>query len=443
MTNVIQFPSSGKAEDVKARIDSVRADQIRAAELNKTPFLPTDQKRVAENLHNLLEDCEKHRRVRNADVVEKANRGDPELDSTKRLDTYTLPKGANAKRRERLAKKPRRYIDISDALATLADETKDSMLCKVFEGCSFGTDRPFEYDWQALPWERLAALLGDLTAYVIRTTDMQDYWREISQRPGRFDVRTSSFGVGLAPIDGGFTTLIRNPIVSDEIPPIPSVPIVRSLQASPVDGSVSVEGSEWSPAKFLFWRETRLAVGPIRTGVGPLLETRTVLEAASDKYGLISFDNPFTDGSDTIDQGLIEGTWRPICIVVDGYVEAVGRQGVEHSYFIWDEVSAASLRVALTLGPHDIGFENNCYVNRDECTMHERPASPFLHPEPAFFVYSSIISGSLERDLAQACRSLVTKLAAHKESMGELIRQGEIAAKLRWSLNTDSDKSTN
>ncbi|WP_107340857.1 hypothetical protein [Agrobacterium pusense] len=440
MTNVIPFPPSGRADSsARARIDNVRADQIRAA-VNKTPFLPADQKRVAENLHRLLEDYQKLKHVRKVDVARKANLGDL-LDSTKRLDTYTLPPGAE--RQKRLAKKPRRYIDISDALATLADETKDAMLCKVFEGCSFGTDRPFEYDWQVQPWERLALLLGDLSAYVIRTTHMQDYWREISQRPGRFDVRTSSFEVGLAPIDGGFTTLIRNPICSDEIPPVPSVPMVRSLQTSPVDGSVSVEGSEWSPARFLFWRETRLAIGPIRTGIGPLLETRTVLEASSEKYGNVSFDNPFTDGSDTIERGLIEETWRPVSIRVDGQVEAVGRQGVEHSYFIWDEVSAASLRAALTLGPHDIGLEIDCYVDRDDCAMHERPASPFLPSDPAFFLYSSIISGSLERDLSQACRSLATKLAAHKESMGELIRQGEIAAKLRWSLNTDSNSSPN
>ncbi|NLR99915.1 hypothetical protein HGP17_24090 [Rhizobium sp. P38BS-XIX] len=442
MTNVIKFPpQDGNVDPVKANVDSERLERICAAASLKAPFLGTDQKRVAENLHRLIEYYENRVQVRKTDVTVKAGLGDPELNSTKRLDTYTLPPGANETRRERLAKKPHRYIDISNALASLVDETKDAMLCKVFDGSSFGTERASEYNWQAQPWEKLTALLEDLVEYVIQTTDMEQYWTEVSRLPGWFDVRASSFKAGSIPIDGGFRTLIGNPIVSDEIPPIPSVLIVRSLKAPPVDGSVSVADSEWYPARFLFWRETRLAVGRIRTNIGPLLEMRTVLEASSDEHGAISFDNPFTDGSDKIEKGLIGGTLQPIRVTVDGYVEAARRQGVERSYFMWDELSAASLRAALMLGRHDVGFEWECYANRDECALHERPVSPFLYPDPALFFYSSIISGSLERDLAEACRSLVSNLDAHKQSVGEMIRQGESAARLCWSTNLKSEKS--
>ena len=112
----------------------------------------------------------------------------------------------------------------------------------------------------------------------------------------------------------------------------------------------------------------------------------------------------------------------------------------EHSYFAWKELSPAALRALISPGRfdrsevwrhrHDHVFDRDRDLSNDH-----RLHSWFLDHEPAFYVHTSILSGSLERDLRQACEILTAQVVGHKQGLAQAISEQT----QRW-LSERSDK---
>ena len=196
---IISFPlRPSRVEEnapVKAAPDAVRAGKLRAALKSRDArrrFGGLDQETAARNLHVLLEEYQRTQGVRKVEV-RRAGFGDEErTDSTKRLYTHTFPEGAGQERRQRLAKKPDEYFKYAKALAECASADEDSILCRIFLGCSFGTDEALEFDREDERWEQLVRLLKRCVEDVASATGFHTCWREICALPGSYDVRRGS-----------------------------------------------------------------------------------------------------------------------------------------------------------------------------------------------------------------------------------------------------------
>ena len=179
MENVVDFrtrePRSAGAS-VPFAATAKRAAALKAARDARKTFHVADQERAALNLYLLLEKVQRSRGISKRVIADAAGLGGKRhTDSTKRLDPYTLPPNASTSRRSRLAKMPTKYFRFADAIAKLLKEAPAAYLCQIFEGCSFGTDTEFATDCEAHRWSRLASLLRQMAAAVIRRENVVQY----------------------------------------------------------------------------------------------------------------------------------------------------------------------------------------------------------------------------------------------------------------------------
>jgi len=203
-----------------------RASALRAARDKNQAFSADDQERAAFNLHQLLEEVCATGELKKLDVVNKAGLGGGiSTDSTKRLDTYTFPESASGSRRDRLAKKPGKYFEIAEAIATLRNESSAPFICQVFEGCTFGADREFLTRWEEERWAHLARRLRAMSGAVAKQSNVDVYWTEATQGNGRYNHRTDQLICVAQPIDmvGCSAGLAGYQAYPGELPPIPSV----------------------------------------------------------------------------------------------------------------------------------------------------------------------------------------------------------------------------
>ena len=169
-----------------------------------------------------------------------------------------------------------------------------------------------------------------------------------------------------------------------------------------------------------------------------MIEFRTVLEATGPDGGVITFDNPFTDGSDFIRTATIGGAVRDVSSVeptdYNLVPEADFRQDFEHSYFAWEEVSPALLRrLFVPDDPERTGpFEA---VSRHEGVwIKELPASRFSQGSAAHVLHVDLLTGRLERELGEVCADLADQLKAFRIAQDDRIRDAEAAALDRWAV---------
>ena len=343
MGDVIEMNSHRKPGSIgsdRAVAEARRAGGLRSALSTKARFAGDDPKRAATNLHALLEEFKSGRGLRKRDVAIESGLCDRDgLDSTKRLDPYTCPEHARDKRIARLARKPRMYFKIADAIAKLTGDPMNALLCRIFEGCSFGTSAAKGADWEDQRWEGLANLIQAMSRRIILDTNLAAYWRDALMLQGEFDVRSmalkqahSSFGNGGAA--KGLAGVVQ---CSDEIAPVPSIPIARRLQAPKSKGLLALNGNDPEQVDFIMFLEIRLALAPLNaaTNLGPLLEFRSVLEAISPVHGYIRFDNPFTDGNDQVREAITDVGRFPVELVEwPETPDAERRDGCEHSFLL-------------------------------------------------------------------------------------------------------------
>ncbi len=436
MSNVVSFvPASARPRPTEASLGQLRrAAALRHARDTRARFSTEDQERVAQQFHRLLEDLKIHRGLSKTEVAQKAGLGGNKLtDSSKRLDTYTLPENANPARRARIAQKPGRYFSFATAIADLLKEPEEPFLCQIFEGCSFGSLAEELPDWDTERWVVLARQVTLMARSVIYDTGLQEYWKAVSMLDVPFDVRKGLFEAAWGSSDNFALRqgLASNAICSDEIPPVPSCFIARRLMVEPQPGILVLKDGRKLPLKFRFWLEIRLALAPINdiAEVGPLIEYRTVLDAVDENQNVLTFDNPHTGGFDVVHEVLINGEPHGVSAMPDlEESEPERRYGTEHSYFAWDEVSPALLREVLSGREHR--FETSLRLS--DRLFDRRPPVRFEQGSPAAIFQMELLDGALEQELKQACFRLKEKFDLYRRGTYDRILAVEAAASARW-----------
>lgn len=421
---------------------SAHARKIRAAAASGVKAGPADIARLATHIHALLDEAHKASGMPKGEIATAVSKKGLNLrdvnGTSKRFDTFTLPPELTGQRRERrlikLKKKVAAYIDLADRLADIAGVERDANLHRVFEGTDYGAEPAGGADWEAEPWNALERLLRAVSLYVVREAGLDGWWEDVRRLPGSYDVRTGRISAA-----GGALCLHNVPLDGDsmhfsEAPPIPSIPLCRSLQAPPAPGRLALDGGEWVEARFLLWREVRLAVGPVTVNsrLGPLLEVRTVLEAETKAYPTVTFDSPYTDGTDRIWTANAEGQDVPVRVGAPSFPKpADGR--TDHNCFGWTALSPARLRSLLSAGRHDGGRAPCGWVARGPgIPASERPPSWFGPDEPAYWVETDLHLGFLEQDLLAECRRMVELVQAHKANLAARLRDQTEATLARW-----------
>jgi len=460
MTNVYHLPTArskpaDKANSLKGK--ARRAERLRRALANNAGFNRDDQLRVAGNLQRLLEEMETEFDVKRRDIAQEGGLGgNGDTDSTKRLDTYTLPVGATEKRCNRIAKKPHRYFDIARVIARHRGDPDDLILCRIFEGCSYGSDIEIIDDWEDRSWTMLAEQIHQMAEAVISDVNLPDYWHRVAGMfEVRYNVREGAFAnewtnSSLFELKEG---LADNVICSDEIPPVPSAFLARRLQADPVSGALSATDGTEIPVTFRLWLEIRLALGPVNglSRIGPLLEFRTVLDALDENNSLVTFDNPYTDGSDTIRVARRDGDEIALSSVYVSpfdngsgpYLDAPQPEyrpsvewseelSYEHYYFAWRDVSPALLREIF-------GDESHQYEVSERLLGEYRSNLPpvrFGDGTPGAALQVELLQGVLETALIEECRRLFDGFERYRFDYEARVRAAEAAAQARWRTRT-------
>jgi hypothetical protein len=440
MGDVIDFsngrPRDGRGNAMESKY--ARAAMLDAARDKRQLFSPEDQKRAAANLHRLLERLAKQRDFTKRRVVEAAGLGGQGLvDSTKRLDAYTLPDRAGPDRIKRLAKKPAKYFKIARAIASLTNEPPESYLCQIFEGCSFGTNTAFEKDWDEHRWARLAELLRRMSTSVIRNEAVADYWTRAGQVNGQYNSLTGEIRAGVHILDGvgsstGLAGWVAHP---DDLPPVASVLLGERPMVDSWVAKFQLSGGRLIEAHFSLLLEVRLALAPVNQdgAPGPMIEFRSRLDAYSEALGEIVFDNRHSDGSgglNAISRARVEGQWFEILKFPK--LEAVAaecRQDCENDNFAWEEISPASL--SSLFGDPAMPFE--MVYKKRAVPYEDLPPNRFESGTAAFFLSAHLISGGLEDELAESCRACAAILKAYRIDLESRISEAEAEAERRWS----------
>jgi hypothetical protein len=412
-----------------------RAEKLRLARLRKAPFSPADQQRAASNTHELLEGLQEDGLLRKVDVAQRASLGGKGTDSTKQLYTYTLPPGSDDRRRDKLAKKPGRYFDIATAIAEILHGDQAEFLCRIFEGCSYGTGTEFDEDWDEQAWIALAQQFSLMGRSIIADVKLAAFWREVQKTSGIYDVRKDAFRVAGQPlwIQLQSEGLAAGSICSDEIPPVPSVRLAMKRLGAGVDGLLHLKGSHPIEMNFQHWVDIRLALAPAARfdRIEALLEFRTVFMGTVRGGGIVTFDNPFTDGSDIIATATLNGQRHPV-ENVDFDWEAVPENPYvewEHSYFTWQEISPGLLRQLFD------GADPALRAVDREAGIYwqDRPQTRFPTASHAAIVQRELLSGTLEKELTEEAQRLVSSFGVHRDLMREKARQAEAVAEARWT----------
>lgn len=444
MANIISLHNSpSPVHDLAGKIK--RAESLRRAVESKATFPSGDQWQAARNLHRLIavwRESEQFNISRILDVVGLGGNGT--TDSTKRLDTYTLPDDASTNRRDRIAKKPRKYLELARAIAAELGEPEAIILCQVFEGCSYGTEHVTSGDWEAEDWTKLTELIKQMASALVQDHDLMDYWRKVRSTNGRYDVRKEVIQSDNDCLDycGEGYGLAGGTICSCKIAPIPSVPLGRHRQALPTPGSVLFHDGETLEVRYTFWLEVRLALGPVNDSysIGPLVELRTVLEAETDDGQSIIFDNPFTDTTDVIQKATIGAEVLDVSFVdlhdYDHVPDPGCHGAAEHSYFAWKELSPALLRRLFL--PNDLdrtgAFQS---VNRNAGVfIGDLPPNRFSLGSAAATLHTDLLTGRLEEELGHICDNLTGQIDALRLAERRLIYDAEATAVSRWAKRT-------
>lgn len=146
--------------------------------LGDAKLQPADREVLASNLWRFIQKARAYG-VMKRQITHRAGLGDGA--SSKRLDLYTLPEGFKAavreKRLDKLAKKSRRYLQLVEATAELANWKKDKAVLELISGSSLDaasrnegtTDVPTEYI-------RLNGLLQKLCRWAVHNSDIEQCW---------------------------------------------------------------------------------------------------------------------------------------------------------------------------------------------------------------------------------------------------------------------------
>lgn len=443
MGDIVQMPH---LPDLAKRI--LRAEAIRSAVAENPKFPPGDEHLIcASNLDLILERAKHaegfdiHKVLANKDV--NLAGGCP-TDSTKRLTTYRLPQGASESRKASIAKKPRKYLQIACAVAAEVGEPEAVLVAQVFEGCSIGTEHLVDGDWDSENWSRLAILFTSMANAVIRDHDLDEYWRKVRATNGIYDVRAEKFRATPQPL--GYLAdgwgLACDCVCSDEVAPVPSVPLGRRMQGTPLPGWVNFSADDTVDVEYVFWLEVRLALGPVndQLSIGPLFEFRTVIEGRMEDSRIVRFDNPHTDTTDVVKRAFIGGeehSIQGIGLYADALLDAPEfRDGAEHSYFSWSELNPALLRYLFDPAGKETAEIFSPIKRHEGVREQDLPPSRFGRASAASVLHTDLLTGAMEAELGAVCDRLTTQLDVLRAEQDCAIRDAEAEAIARWTTRT-------
>jgi hypothetical protein len=434
MTNIVDFPSSSARRESRTfNFVLQRADNLRNALTARAQFDSADKLRVAQQIDRVLTERKVSCGLSPTEVARKAGLGgNNDYDSSKRLYNYRLPSNATEKRKDQIAKKPDRFFDLARAIAHLTDESEEVLLSYLFEGCSFGATAQKLPDWDTERWQILARLIEEMAQAVVRETALEAYWQDVSRMEVEFDVRNELFEAAWGPCDTYPLSygLLSGSVCSDETPPIPSVAIARKPMAPSQNGIIILDGGEEMELEFSLHLEMRLALGPTTSisQIGPLIEFRSVLEAQDQQVHTVTFDNPFTDGSDTVrEMRCDEKIYGVVQMPELSFPDAERRDFPEHSYFAWTDVSPALLRDVLSDSNHTVSA-----ARMEAILAKERPPVRFERGSAAAKLHGELLDGTLEKLLTDACCTLKEGFETYQLKLRARILEAEAEARARW-----------
>ncbi|MDQ2068198.1 hypothetical protein Q9295_17665 [Xinfangfangia sp. CPCC 101601] len=418
-----------------------RAERLWSARMRKAPFSAADQQRAAANTHELLEELRDVSGLSKKVVAQRASLGGNGTDSTKQLYTYTLPPGSDNDRRDRLAKKPGRYFDIAKAIAEILQRDAAEFLCRIFEGCSYGTGAEFSDDWDEQAWIALAQQFSLMGRSIIADMKLDTFWREVQKTNGIYDVRKDEFRVAGQRLwlNSHGEGLAASSICSDEIPPVPSVRLAMKQLGAGQNGLLQLKGCQPISVTYQHWLDIRLALAPAARfdRIDSLLEFRTVFVGIDGQGERVTFDNPFTDGSDRITAATINGQVHLVehveldweVVPENPYVEC------EYSYFTWQEVSPGLLRQLFDGMDPDL----QAIDRAPDSYWEDRPQSRFLAFSNAAIIQRELLSGALEQALTVEIQRLMPLFNSHRNLMRDKAREAETIAEARWIAKMKGD----
>lgn len=440
MDNIFPFPPrrGARTSDMEAG-HLRRAGALRLALSSSKVLNVSDRERAAGNLDRLLDELRESHGLARADIARAAGLGgNGETDSSKRLDTYTLPPDASEARKNRLAVKATRHFDFANAMARLSTLPEEVLLCRIFEGCSFGVATEEIPDWEQERWSVLARMLTEMAGSVIQDTDQNGYWSTVGMMQFPYNFETGTFGEGPYSFDQYSieTGLVNNFVCREDAPPVPSVALAIRPMAEPTPVVLRLEGGRSLPVTLRFCLSIHLALGPVHglAGIGPMLELRSEIDLVMPDGSVCETSHPIHSRFSSPPELFLDGNWVQI-VDLEGYTEPEpeGRDGAEHHYLGYYEISPALLRMYLT--QEDFRLSPLRFVPHD----HRLPLR-FEWGSIGASLHHDLLDGSLERDLAEVCRSLHAKMNLFQAKSRSASLAAEAEAFNRWRRTPPAQK---
>jgi len=408
-----------------------------AEAIERNPVLPpADRKRIAQRMHQLLQDAAGSTRGTRTEIARRTWPNEPV--PLKKLDRLTLPPDTvpSPKRLERLVGKPRDYAALAATIAEFLERRREDLQLDLFRGTRLDADVTAQLerfvDTHSADWERLADLIHGMADAISRRVDLQDYLKVISGRLGTYSLETrtvrpsSSFLLPHGPLANGYE-------VGEEFPPIPSVPLVGRRLAAPFARSLRLQAEDQVEhsvhVTVNIRRDVRLAIGPAddRETPRPLFEIRTSVELEDDTGHDWAARHPwfYLDGSteqfpcrgsngDTfageIALGITpgaQGRWVPLLEDDADPVSSPVRQW-EHVYAVWRPVTARSCAELL-----------NMQVTDGRAAISTPSGGGTGHS----FLANDIAGGWVEAAITDGDHALEQELEAEAERLKQLIHE--------------------
>jgi len=432
MDNIFPFPPRKTSRPSDMETGHLRrAEALRLALGSSRVLNAADRERAAGNMDRILDELRESHGLRRADIARSAGLGgNGHTDSSKRLDTHTLPPDASESRKDRLAVKAVRYFDLASAMARLSNLPEEVLLCRIFEGCSFGVETEDVPDWEQERWSVLARMLTEMSRAVVHDTDQHGYWATVRMMQFRYDFETGQFGEGPVIYDhvSVGTGLLNSYVCRDDAPPVPSIPLAGRLMADPIPAVLTLEDGRSLPVTLRYILMIHLALGPIHSfaEIGPMLELRSEIAIVLPDGSVCETSRPFPSLYTQPPKVMLDGEWVQI-VDVDGCEEPVpeGRESSEHYYLGYFEISPALLRKYLT---HDV-FP--LAPSRPVATDDRLPLR-FEWGAVAATLQHDLLDGSLERDLTEVCANMHEDLKQFQAKCRSDSLAAEAEAFNRW-----------
>ncbi len=450
MADIVNFPQlrnrTSQSNASTLTTSRRRGEDLLAALKTKEVFSLEDQMRAPANLHRLIEELHNQKKISKRTIAEACGMGGGgREDSTKRLYEYMLPPDASDVRKSKVAKKPAKYFQFARALAKLNGSTEHEMLCRLFEGCSYGSGSSFGSgdNWDEVRWGKLTTLLQRMCDSVIARSKADDYWKLAMLVTGNHDPVSGELIHAKEALDGlglsfGLSGSVAHPA---DIPPVPSV-LLADVELADVHPEI-IEAENEAITELKLIMEIRLAIGPrpFEDKPGPMLEFRLRADcyASSDKLSdqcpefvlLGTVDNKTSFALINDEETKIKlptDLWLPRALFVGNWDSAWYDWAWSSDMYAWDNINPAYLR--------DI-FESNAIRTQmawrlDGNGFDSFPPSRFEPGSPGSCLHAELISGRLENKLSAVCSSQQRRMLSFQQEITNQILEMEAEAENRW-----------